>query len=76
MQSLIAVHDNLQDFPVFEFSILLEQGKRRRWRFRTTGHQGFIMLRLQKAQRYTYNVQACKELYRLALDISFSLLYF
>ena len=76
MQSLIAVHDNLQHFPAFEFSILLQQGKRRRWRFRTRGHQGFIVLQLQKKQRYTYYEQAFKELYRLALDIIFWLLYF
>ena len=66
MQSLIAVHDNLQHFPAFEFSILLQQGKRLHWRCRRTGHQGFMVLQFQKKQRYAYNVQACKDLYRPA----------
>ncbi len=76
MQSLIVVHDKHQEFPLPELSILVEQVKRWRWHFRTTGHQGYIVLQVQTKQKYTYSVQTCKELYRLTLGISLWLLYF
>ena len=70
MQLRVAVHDKLHDkhrrFPLLDFSSLLEQGKRWHWRLRTTGHEGIVVPQMQKKQKYTYNVQTCKELYRLA----------